>query len=145
MNKNEELLIAEVCSFFGRIYDDAEEARALKLRGLRPDSKKWNEIMQGRPTLNETAQKFNLPTAKIRKLLIAGGKYNTAMYRKINELHKAGLTVEEISLQLGKSINTVKSYLNYEKVIYNLPERSKNALRIQRFKNRHLTDKKSNL
>lgn len=92
--------------------------------------------MGDEPTLNETAEAFDLPVAKIRKLLIAGGKYDTALYRKINELLEDGLSLEEIADVVRKKAGTVKSYLNYEKVIYNLENRSKNAVRIQKFKER---------
>lgn len=49
----------------------------------------------------------------------------------------AGLTVEEIAGQLHKKEVTVRSYLPIERVIYNLEERSVNADRLQRFKERH--------
>ena len=139
----EEALIRDVCSYFGRIYDDREEARTLSLRGLQRDRdrKKWRIIMGDTPTINETAEKFNLPTAKVRKLLIAGGKYNTALFRQINNLIAADKTVEEVSTIVGKKVGTVKSYLKYEKVIYNLDKKSKNAVRIERFKKKHKQSK----
>lgn len=133
---SEEALIADVCSYFGRIYDDREEERAQSLRGLQRerDHEKWKAIMGTAPTINETAEAFSLPAGKIRKLLIAGGMYNTALFRQINSLVADGMSVEDVAAVVGRKAGTVKSYLDYRKVIYNLDEKSKNAVRIDRFK-----------
>ena len=133
---SEKDLIADVCDYFGRVYDDKEEQRALSLRGLQRDrdKEKWKAIMGTDPTINETAEAFSLPTGKIRKLLIAGGMYNTALFRQINTLIAEGRSVEDVAAIVGKKTGTVKSYLDYKKVIYNLDEKSKNAVRIDRFK-----------
>ena len=136
VKSSEDALISDVCSYFGRIYDDREEERAQSLRGLQRDrdKEKWKAIMGSDPTINETAEAFSLPAGKIRKLLIAGGMYNTALFRQINELVDSGLTVAEVAEIVGRKVGTVKSYLDYEKVIYKLDEKSKNAVRIDRFK-----------
>ena len=47
------------------------------------------------------------------------------------------MSVEEIAEELGIRAVTVRSYLPYERVIYNLEERSVTADRLQRFKERH--------
>ena len=135
---SEDALIADVCSYFGRIYDDREEERAQSLRGLQRDrdKEKWRAIMRSDPTINETAEAFELPAGKIRKLLIAGGMYNTALFRQINSLVAEGRSVAEVAEIVGRKVGTVKSYMDYEKVIYKLDEKSKNAVRIDRFKER---------
>ena len=129
-------LVQKVCSFFGRIFDDFEVERHEALRGLRPGSSKWIEIMGGDPTINETAFEFNIPPMKVRKLLITGGNYDTEIYREIRKMKDAGLTIEEIAEKIKKKPMTVRSYLPYERVIYNLDERSVNADKLQRFKQR---------
>ena len=129
-------LVDSVCSFFGRVYDDAEHERHLALRGHRPGDEKWQVVMQGRPTINETAEKFDVTPAKIRKILVTGGCYNTELYRQIKELRKQGMDAEEIAKKLRKTKGTIQSYLPYEKVIYMLEERSVNADRVRRFKER---------
>ena len=53
------------------------------------------------------------------KLLIAGGCYDTARSRRITKLSEVGLSVKEIVEIMKMKVNTVKSYLPYEKVIYN--------------------------
>ena len=129
-------LVDKVCEYFGRVYNDAEQERHLSLRGHRPEDEAWQKIMRGLPTINETAEMFNVTPAKIRKILVTGGYYDTALYRSIMALQAQGLSVEETAEKLGKKKVTVQSYLPYEKVIYMLEERSVNADRVQRFKER---------
>ncbi len=130
-------LIDRVCTFFGRIYDDHEAERHAALRGHKPGDEKWIEIMGDNPTINETAVEFGITPLKVRKILITGFFYDTDQYRKIKTLIEQGQNVERIAVELGMSVITVKSYLPYDRVIYNMPERSVNADRLQRFKKRH--------
>lgn len=128
--------VRSVCDYFGRMFDDDEAERHAALRGHRPGDERWRVIMGGDPTISETAQAFCISPMKVRKLLITGGKYNTDKYREIQRLHKAGLSLEDIAAQTGYAPVTVRSYLPYERVIYNLDERSVTADRLQRFKAR---------
>ena len=127
-------LVDKVCEYFGRVYNDAEQERLLSLRGHRLGDEAWQKIMRGLPTINETAEEFNVTPAKIRKILVTGGYYDTALYRSIMELRTQGLGAEEIAEKIGKKKATVQSYLPYEKVIYMMEERSVNADRLRRFK-----------
>ena len=129
-------LVDKVCEYFDRVYNDAEQERLLSLRGHRPGDEAWQKIMHGLPTINETAEEFNVTPAKIRKILVTGGYYDTALYRSIMELRTQGLGAEEIAEKIGKKKVTVQSYLPYEKVIYMMEERSVNADRVRRFKER---------
>ena len=129
-------LVEKICSFFGRVYDDFEEERHQALRGHRSGDEKWEEIMMGDPTINETAEEFDITSMKVRKLLITGGCYDTEMYREVNRLKEKGMSVEQIAEKLQKKPGTIRTYLPYERVIYNLEERSVNADRLQRFKQR---------
>ena len=132
----QEELLGIVCSYFGRVYDDFEEERHRALRGHRPSDKKWLEVMGEDPTINETAEEFDITPMKARKILITGGCFDTEIYRKIKKMRERNLTVEQIAEKLKKKPITVRSYLPYERVIYNLEERSVNADRLQRFKKR---------
>ena len=130
-------LIKLVCSYFGRIFDDAEQEKHRKLRGHRPEDDAWKKIMHGKPTVNQTAEKFHITPQKVKKLLITGGCYDTSLFRTIRDMREQCLSVEEIAEQLGIRTVTVRSYLPYERVIYKLEERSVTADRLQRFKERH--------
>lgn len=133
--------VSQVCQFFGRVFDDDEATRHQALRGHRPDDEKWLEIMADddgeiMPTINETASHFCITPAKVRKMLITGGMYDTVLFRQIKLLHSEGKTIDEISTILKKKLVTIRSYLPYERVIYKLYERSVNADRLVRFKKR---------
>ena len=130
-------LVEAVCSYFGRIFDDNEQMKHLRLRGHRPGDEVWNDIMKGYPTLNETAAYFDITPGKVRKLLITGDCYDTSLYRAVSSLKAKGKSGEEIGEALTLKPGTVRTYLPYERVIYNLEERSVNADRLQRFKKRH--------
>ena len=130
-------LVDEVCDYFGRVFDDDEQERHRLLRGHRPGDDRWVEIMGADVTINETAKEFSITTQKVRKLLITGGYYDTEMYREVKKLKVAGMNVEEIGEELQMKPATVRTYLPYERVIYNLDERSVNADRLQRFKKKH--------
>ena len=71
------------------------------------------------------------------KLLFVGGCYDTAIYREIQKKRKAGKTIDQIAAEMKKSPLTIRSYLPIERVIYNLDNRSVNADRLVRFKERH--------
>ena len=130
-------LVEVVCSYFGRVFDDNEQMKHRKLRGHRPGDKVWNNIMDGYPTLNETAAHFDITPGKVRKLLITGGCYNTSLYKTVSRLKAEGKSGEEIGEALSLKPGTVRTYYPYERVIYNLEERSVNADRLRRFKKRH--------
>ena len=130
-------VVKAVCEYFGRVFDDREAERHAALRGHRPDDDYWYDVMGEEPTLNETARKFGITPAKVRKILITGGQFDTSLFRRINKLVGEGKTVDEISNELGMKPVTVRSYLPYERVIYKMEERSVNADRLMRFKARH--------
>ena len=127
-------LVSAVCDYFGRVFDDEEQERHMLLRGHRPGDVRWTEIMQGDPTIRETAEHFGITGQKVKKLLVTGGYYDTEMYREITGLREEGGSPDEIAALLKIKPVTVRTYLPYERVIYNLEERSVNADRLQRFK-----------
>lgn len=130
-------LVDTVCFFFGRVYDDFEAERHAELRGHKPGDEHWTELMGDDVTINETAVEFEITPAKVKKILITGDYYDTEQYRLIKELVERGMSVRDIATEIGKSEVTIRSYLPYERVIYNLEERSVNADRLVRFKERH--------
>ena len=88
-------LVDQVCAYFGRVFDDAEREKVALLRGCRNLEKRaqvlgFDSNGNIRPSLNDTAKHFNMNPQKIRKLLVTGGMYNTAEYREVTSLYKAG-------------------------------------------------------
>lgn len=73
---------------------------------------------------------------KVRKILITAGVYSTDLSTDIGELWKDGKTVGEIAEMLNMTTANVNSYLPYERIIYNMDEKSVNADRQQRYRDR---------
>lgn len=82
------------------------------------------------------AKQFELSPMKTRKILITGGRYSTDLSTEIGELYKDGKTVGEIAELLSMTSANVNSYLPYERIIYNMEERSVEADRQQRYRDR---------
>ena len=82
------------------------------------------------------AKQFELSPMKTRKILITGGVYSTDLSIEIDALYKDGKTIGEIAELLSMTTANVNSYLPYERIIYNLEERSVEADRQQRYRDR---------
>lgn len=88
------------------------------------------------PGLNAVAAEFGITALKARKLLIAAGVYSTALSRRVQELHAAGMKMDQIMSATGLSRASVHSYLPYTKIPYKLDELSVNAERIRLYRER---------
>ena len=79
------------------------------------------------------AKSMELSPMKTRKILITGGVYSTDLSTEIGELYKDGKTVSEIAALLNTTPANVNSYLPYERIVYNMDEKSAEADRQARF------------
>jgi hypothetical protein len=87
--------------------------------------------LNGDSTKLELAQRgINLSTAKIRKILITGGCWTTERSREVAELYGKYKSVSRVAEELGMSSALVNMYLPYEKTVYDLEEKSRNAKRV---------------
>ena len=82
------------------------------------------------------AKQMELSPMKTRKILITGGCYSTDLITEIGELYQDGKTVAEIAVLLDTTPANVNSYLPYERIIYNMEERSVEADRQARYRER---------
>lgn len=87
-------------------------------------------------SVRSLAKDMGMSPMKTRKILITGGVYSTDLSTEISELYKDGKTVGEIALLLNMTTSNVNSYLPYERIIYNMDERSVEADRQQRYRDR---------
>ena len=87
-------------------------------------------------TLQKAADALGIAYAKVRKILITIGEYETPFSKEVNDLRRQGLRTEEIAKKLGTNVNHVSSWLPYEKNIYNLPDRSPEAKRCENYRKR---------
>lgn len=126
--------IALICSLYGDTYDDREE-------DSRPGGEDWEpgtrvnhtSLGQFQKTLRDV-HGINLSTAKIRKILITGGCWTTERSREVAALFEQHRSIERVARELGMSVALVAMYLPYQKVVYDLDEKSGNAKRISKWR-----------
>lgn len=150
--------IEHICDLYGDTYDDRiEDCKPPTAGGeLRNPGEDW---IPGQEANHKSLTAFSkeledagikLSSSKIRKILITGGCWSTERSREIAGLfHQytalaaeggTGLNssdaIKKIASDLGVSIVTVSVNLPYQNVVYNLEERSSNAVRCARYKER---------
>ena len=126
-----------ICSLYHDSCDDREE-------DSRPGGESW---VPGQRALHTSLEAFRrelrdvhgieLSTAKIRKILITGGLWSTERSREVAELFEQYGNVKRVAEELGLSPGLVITYLPYQKIVYDLEEKSGNAKRIDRWRERH--------
>ena len=161
MDKNERPsteYIEYICSLYGDRYDDQIEDSRPPAAGdeLRTAGEDWKPGQEAaHKSLNAfqkelKAQGIMLSSAKIRKILISGGCWSTERSREVHYLFdyytadKAGggkglepdIAVKKIASDLKVSIATVSMNLPYQNVVYKLENKSSNAVRCARYKER---------
>lgn len=87
-------------------------------------------------SIRAVAKQFEISPMKVRKIIITGGVYSTELSSSIEDLYKSGKTPAEIADLLHMTVANVNSYLPYEKIIYNMEERSVGADRQVRYRER---------
>ena len=89
------------------------------------DGKKKQELL---------AEEFGISRIKVRKILITGGCWTTERSREVCALYEKYGSVAKVAKVLGLSETLVKTYLPYGKVVYDLEEKSGNAKRVERWR-----------
>ena len=67
---------------------------------------------------------------------MTAGVYETEMSREIMDLYDSGKSIEAIAEFQGMTVSNVYAYLPYGKVVYNLEEKSTEAERQKRYRER---------
>ena len=88
------------------------------------------------PSIRSIAKHFHLSPMKTRKILITGHAYSSEMCSLIMRLYQDGKTISEIATFLQTTASNVNSYLPYERIIYKLEEKSVDADRQKRYRDR---------
>ena len=154
--------IDKICDLYGDIYDDRLENTHPPTAGKKrciPGEDWCPGIVAGNKSLavfrrELKEQGIELSTSKIKKILITGGRWTTQRSRGIQESfylytrpvsdNGRGMTEAEairlISRVMRISIVSVSVNLPYRNVVYNLENRSSNALRCAKYKARKRGD-----
>lgn len=150
--------IERICSLYGDLYDDRIEDSRPPAAGdeVRDAGADWvpGQIADHKSLgafQRELEQKgIKLSSSKIRKILITGGCWSTERSREVAELFEyytsyvkdggkglsGDVAVKKIAEDLKVSIVTVSVNLPYQNVVYKLENRSSNARRCARYKER---------
>lgn len=125
--------IEQICSLYNDIYDDREEDSSIGGDDWAPGKMALHTSLVA---FQKELEKYGikLSTAKIRKILITGGCWTTERSREVAELYEKYGTVARVAKELGLSETLVKTYLPYNKVVYDLEEKSGNARRVERWR-----------
>ena len=149
-----------ICSLYDSSYDDRIENTSPPTAGDNPRTP-GEDWMPGTTADHKSLiafqrelkqQGINLSTSKIKKILITGGLWTTETSRTIQALYSSytapsnkgggGLdpadAVKRIAEELEISVVTLSVNLPYSTVVYNLENRSSNAKRCARYKERKL-------
>lgn len=150
--------IRYICGLYADIYDDrVQDCKPPTAGGeYRDPGQDWNPGQVAEHKSLAVFQKelnglgITISSSKIRKILISGGCWTTERSREIQKLFdlytkiKAdggyGLSADQaskkIAADLDVSLVTVNVNLPYQNVVYNLENRSRNAVRCARYKER---------
>lgn len=127
--------IKMICSLYGDTYDDREEDSSPGGADWQPGAKAAH-LSLGAFQRELKEKGIKLSTAKIRKILITGGCWTTERSREVASLYKKYKSVKAVAEELECSAALVTMYLPYEKVVYDLEDKSGNAKRVARCRER---------
>lgn len=128
--------IDQICSIYNDIYDDREEDSSIGGEDWAPGKTALHTSLAAfQKELEEYGIK--LSTAKIRKILITGGCWTTERSREVGELYEKYGSIARVAEELQLSETLVKTYLPYNKVVYDLEDKSGNARRVERWREKH--------
>ncbi len=94
------------------------------------------EIYREKQEIKATAAEFSLPPHKVKKLLITNKVVTYPETEQIQRMLGQGKSMKEIQEIMGLSYSTINTYLPYSKAIYHLTEKSQNAERVERYRER---------
>ena len=126
-----------ICGLYGDTYDDRQEDSKPHGKDWIPGASANHKSLEGfRKQLKENYD-IELSTAKIRKILITGGRWSTERSREIQRKYTELKSVTLVAESLGLSAALVVMNMPYEKVVYDLEDKSGNAKRIEKWRNKH--------
>ena len=126
-----------ICGLYGDSYDDRKEDSKPQGRDWIPGENANHKSLEGFRKQLKKSHDISLSTAKIRKILITGGRWSTERSREIQKRFSELKSVTLVAESLGLSTALVVMNLPYEKVVYDLEDKSGNAKRIERWRGKH--------
>jgi hypothetical protein len=90
-------------------------------------------------SLQKTAEELKISYAKVRKILITLGEYQTDFSMEVGKRRSMGRSISEIAAELNTSTNRVTAFLPYEKTLYTGPEPTIDAKKSKVYRKRIAT------
>lgn len=128
--------IEKICSLYNDSYDDREEDSSPGGEDWIPGKKAKHTSLVSFKKILMKDHGIDLSTAKIRKILITGGCFSTKRSREVARLYEKLGSISFVAEELGLTTELVTMYLPYRKVVYDLEDKSGNAKRIERWRNK---------
>ena len=129
--------IEQICALYNDIYDDREEDSSIGGEDWAPGKMALHTSLAAFQKELEEGYGIKLSTAKIRKILITGGCWTTERSREVGELYEKYGSIARVAEELQLSETLLKTYLPYNKVVYDLEDKSGNARRVERWREKH--------
>lgn len=123
-----------ICGLYGDSYDDRKEDSKPQGKDWIPGESANHKSLEGFRKQLKSSYDIELSTAKIRKILITGGRWSTERSREIQRKYSELKSVPLVAERLGLSTALVVMNLPYEKVVYDLEDKSGNAKRIEKWR-----------
>jgi hypothetical protein len=95
-----------------------------------------SEVYKRLRSLQKTADELGIAYAKVRKILITLGEYETEFSIEAAKRRRNGKSISEIAEELNTTTNRVNAFLPYEKIIYDIPERTVDSKKSKLYRNR---------
>lgn len=130
-----------ICELYGDSYDDREEDSAPGGADWIPGEKAMHTSLAAFQRELKDVHGIELSTAKIRKILITGGCWSTERSREVAELYERYKSIPRVAKELEMTTALVSTYLPYQKVAYDLEEKSGNAKRVARWKAKNIKNR----
>lgn len=135
-----------ICGLYGDNYDDREEDSKPKGLNWEPGLKACHKSISSFQKELDDIHGIHLSRTKLQKILITGGCWTTERSREIQQLFEefttptekngkgmdSDVAIQSIAKHLGISTVSVIINLPYGKVVYDLENKSANAIRISR-------------
>ena len=129
-----------ICRLYGDIYDDREEDSKPGGESWVPGQKARHKSLLAFQKELEEVHDIKLSKSKILKILISGNCWTTERSREVSSLYeeligrgmKKDEAIKVIAKELEISVAMVCMSLPYDRVVYDVPGKSSNAVRCDR-------------
>lgn len=92
-------------------------------------------------SISKTAYIYKLSFGKVRKILITKGRVFPPLTQRIMFYQSRGKSLNQIAKLLHLATSTLNGYLPYSKVVYNKINKSENARKIEKWRQKQKNEK----